>query len=67
MFVMASRAFGDLPVPSGNGKNTAPPKVDLTDAPEWSWSALRNLSNGGVLAASDLGLSELETAPILKR
>lgn len=59
MFVLASRAFGHLPAPTGNGKNTAPPAVDLTDAPEWSWSALRNLSDGGVLAASDLGLSEL--------
>ena len=63
MFVMASRAFGDLPPPSGNGKNTAPPPVDLTDAPEWSWSELRKLSNGGVLAASDLGLPELAEAP----
>ncbi|GKH46777.1 M13-type metalloendopeptidase [Anaerotruncus massiliensis (ex Togo et al. 2019)] len=63
MFVIASRAFGQLPAPIGNGKNTAPPPVDLTDAPEWAWSALRNLSNGGVLAASDLGLPELETAP----
>ena len=63
MFVIASRAFGQLPAPTGNGKNTAPPPVDLTDAPEWAWSALRNLSNGGVLAASDLGLPELETAP----
>ncbi|MCD2491749.1 M13 family metallopeptidase [Lacrimispora sp. NSJ-141] len=63
MFVMAGRAFGDLPAPTGNGKNTAPPSVDLTDTPEWAWSVLRNLSNGGVLAASDLGLSELEEDP----
>ncbi len=63
MFVLAGRAFGDLPTPAGNGKNTAPPPVDLTDAPEWAWSVLRNLSNGGVLAASDLGLPELEEAP----
>lgn len=62
MFVLAGRAFGDLPTPTGNGKNTAPPPVDLTDAPEWSWSVLRSLSNGGVLAASDLGLPELEKA-----
>ena len=60
MFVLAGRAFGDLPAPTGNGKNTAPPPVDLTGAPEWSWSELRSLSNGGVLAASDLGLPELE-------
>lgn len=60
MFVLASRAFGELPTPTGNGKNTAPPPVDLTDAPEWSWSELRSLSNGGVLAASDLGLSEAQ-------
>ncbi|QNM05144.1 M13-type metalloendopeptidase [Qiania dongpingensis] len=63
MFVLAGRAFGDLPAPEGNGKNTAPPPVDLTDAPEWAWSVLSNLSNGGVLAASDLGLPELEEAP----
>lgn len=63
MFVLAGRAFGDLPAPTGSGRHTAPPPVDLTDAPEWSWSALRNLSNGGVLAASDLGLPELETPP----
>lgn len=63
MFVLAGRAFGDLPAPTGNGKNTAPPPVDLTNAPEWSWSVLRSLSNGGVLAASDLGLPELEEAP----
>ena len=63
MFVIASRAFGELPAPAGNGKNTAPPPVDLTDAPEWAWSELRNLSNGGVLAASDLGLPELEETP----
>lgn len=63
MFVIVSRAFGELPAPAGNGKNTAPPPVDLTDAPEWAWSELRNLSNGGVLAASDLGLSELEEMP----
>lgn len=63
MFVLASRAFGTLPAPTGNGKNTAPPPVDVTDAPAWSWSALRNLSYGGVLAASDLGLPESETVP----
>lgn len=63
MFVLASRAFGQLPAPVGNGKNTAPPPVDLTGAPEWSWSELRNLSTGGVLAASDLGLPELTAAP----
>ncbi|MBU9728967.1 M13-type metalloendopeptidase [Diplocloster modestus] len=59
MFVLAGRAFGELPVPTGNGRNTAPPAVDLTDAPEWSWSVLRSLSNGGVLAASDLDLNIL--------
>ncbi len=63
MFVIASRAFGDLPVPTGSGKNTAPPPVELTGAPEWAWSALRNLSDGGILAAADLGLSELEVTP----
>ncbi len=63
-FVMASRAFGALAVPVGNGKNIAPPPVDLTDAPEWSWSALRNLSSGGVLAASDLGLPERSATPV---
>jgi len=60
MFVMAGRAFGELPAPTGNGRNTAPPAVDLSGAPEWSWSALRRLSDGGVLAASDLGLRQLE-------
>lgn len=63
MFMIVSRAFGELPAPTGNGKNTAPSPVDLTAAPEWSWRELRNLSSGGVLAACDLGLSELETAP----
>lgn len=60
MYVLAGRAFGELPVPSGSSRYTAPPAVDLTDAPEWSWSALRSLSNGGILAASDLGLTEME-------
>lgn len=59
MFVIAGRAFGELPAPTGGGRNTAPPPVDLTGAPEWAWSALRSLSSGGVLAASDLGLPEL--------
>ena len=58
MFVLAGRAFGELPTPVGNGKNTAPPPVDLSDAPEWARSELRSLSDGGVLAASDLGLAD---------
>ena len=66
MFVLASRAFGELPTPTGNGKNTAPPPVDLTDAPEWSWSELRSLSNGGVLAASDLELEKMNAQVIQK-
>ena len=63
MFVLASRAFGRLPVPTGNGKNTAPPAVDLTGVPAWSRSALENLSKGGVLAPSDLWVSEPERLP----
>lgn len=59
MFVLASRAFGELPEPSGNGKNTAPPPVDVSRAPEWSQGALSNLSKGGVLAASDLNLAQV--------
>ena len=58
MFVLASRIFGDLPVPTGNGKNTAPAPADLTDAPEWAVPALQNLSQGGVLAPSDLEAQE---------
>lgn len=63
MFVLAERAFGKLNAPASNGKNTAPPSVDLTKTPKWSRSALRNLSNGGILAASDLGLQELKLTP----
>lgn len=59
MFVLAGRAFGELPECPDLEKKTRPAPVDLTDAPEWSWSVLRKLSNGGVLAASDLGLPEL--------
>lgn len=57
MFVLASRAFGQLPAPAGNRKNIVPAPVELTGVPEWAESALRNLSDGGILAASDLGLS----------
>ena len=64
MFVLASRAFGGLSAPTGNGKNTAPPAVDLTGVPKWSRSALENLSYGGILAASDLGLPEQELSPV---
>lgn len=63
MFVLASRAFGKLPAPAGSSRYTAPAPVGLEGAPEWSRSALRNLSDGGILAASDLGLPEKESAP----
>lgn len=69
MFVIASRAFGELPIPMGNGKNIAPPPVNLTGVREWSRSELQNLSDGGVLAASDLGLPELvaASAPVIRK
>lgn len=61
LFVLASRAFGELPIPTGNSKNLAPPPVDLSGAPEWAWPELANLSGGGILAASDLGFTEWKT------
>lgn len=58
MYVIASRAFGKLPVPTGNAQAIAPPKADLSGIPEGAGEALKNLMDGGVLNASDLGISE---------
>lgn len=59
MFVLASRAFGKLPAPEGHAKNIAPRPADLTGAPEWARADLKNLADGGALAASDLGFEAL--------
>lgn len=63
LFVLAGRAFGNMRVLSSKEQSMAPAPVDLSDAPEWTWSVLRNLSDGGILAASDLGLPELQRVP----
>lgn len=54
MLVLASRAFGRLPAPKGNAKRIAPPAPDLKEVPDWAKEDLQNLSDGGILAASDL-------------
>lgn len=54
MLVIAGRAFGKLPEPKGNAKRIAPPSFDLTEVPAWAKEELKNLSNGGILASSDL-------------
>lgn len=59
MLVIAGRAFAGLPQPEGNAKRTAPPAPDLTEMPDWAQGALQNLSDGGILAASDL--KDIET------
>lgn len=55
LLVVAGRAFGELPVPTGADEWMAPPPVDLSKVPEWAEKALQNLANGGILAPSDLG------------
>lgn len=58
MFVIAGRAFGSLPAPSGIALKAAAPAADLSFVPEWAQEALQNLSEAGLLASSDLGLAE---------
>ncbi len=55
---MVSRAFGKLPEPQGNNKKIAPGETDLSIIPDWAQEDFQNLNRGGVLADSDLGLSE---------
>ncbi|MDO4272596.1 MAG: M13 family metallopeptidase [Eubacteriales bacterium] len=54
MLVLAGRAFDKLPKPEGNAEKTVPPVPDLSKVPEWAQDALKNLADGGILAASDL-------------
>ncbi|WP_066686738.1 M13-type metalloendopeptidase [Christensenella intestinihominis] len=58
MYVVASRAFGKLPAPEGNAQAIAPPEADLAGVPDWAKEELQNLTDSGVLSASDLGLPE---------
>lgn len=58
MLVLAQRAFGELPVRSGTSRLMNPPPVDVTDVPEWASLALQELSEGGMLADSDLEKAE---------
>lgn len=59
MLVLAGRAFGELPAPEGNAKRIAAPACDLTEVPAWAQKDLKNLADGGVLAATDLvGISD---------
>lgn len=52
--VMISRAFGSLPVPTGNNARLAPEPADLSSAPDWAKADLENLNKGGVLTDNDL-------------
>lgn len=54
MLVIASRAFGRLPAPDGYAKRIAAPAPDTSEIPEWAAAELQNLSEAGLLAASDL-------------
>lgn len=61
LLVMAGRAFGELPVPAGAARLMAPPQADLSGIPEWARPALQNLSDGGILAQSDITPLDLDT------
>lgn len=56
--VLMSRAFGNLPAPTGNMALISAPAPDLSGVPDWAKSDLENLANGGVLTHEDLGLEE---------
>ena len=62
MLVIASRAFGSLSAPEGYAKRIAAPAPDLAEVPEWAAEELKNLSEAGLLAASDLQGSKSEEA-----
>ena len=62
MLVIASRAFGSLSAPEGCAKRIAAPAPDLAEVPEWAAEELKNLSEAGLLAASDLQGSKSEEA-----
>lgn len=66
MLVLAGRAFGKLPAPTGHAKDLTPPKADLTHAPDWAREQLQNLSHGGVLAPSDLEARAAEKTVTLR-
>lgn len=60
MLVIAGRAFGRLPSPEGYAKRIAAPAPDLSEVPEWAAEELTNLSEAGLLAASDLQGGKME-------
>lgn len=62
MLVIAGRAFGRQAAPEGHAKRIAAPAPDLSKVPEWAKEELKNLSEAGLLAASDLQGSKKENA-----
>lgn len=54
MLVIAGRAFGRLSAPEGYAKRLAAPAPDLSKIQGWAAEELKNLSDAGLLAASDL-------------
>lgn len=55
VLVMVSRAFGELPKPTGNQERLAPKDINLENVPQEARADLEKLNAAGVLAQSDLG------------
>lgn len=55
VLVMVSRAFGELPKPTGNQERLAPKDIILENVPQEARADLEKLNAAGVLAQSDLG------------
>ncbi|MFS0780496.1 M13-type metalloendopeptidase [Bacillus sp. 1P06AnD] len=53
--IMISRAFGELPKPTGNTERISPKNVSFSDVSEQAKKAVNNLTNGGVLPATEDG------------
>ncbi len=57
--VMLSRAFGELPAPTGDSARKGYPASNFTDIPDWAKKELKNVLDSGIVA----GTSETTLSP----
>lgn len=59
--VMLSRAFGDLPVPTGHNKRIALSQDSFTDIPAWAEEELKDVFESGIVAGTSKGIFSPDT------
>lgn len=53
--IMLSRAFGDLPEPTGHNARVAIAREDFTDIPQWAQEELKDVFDAGIVAGTGEG------------